>query len=90
MTDDYKDIYAEGLQVGMDLYKRQLEAVDMQLGFPDGSGRGRVEMIADLQTENQRLKQALKDLGQEAHILSVRLCNVAVSADDLRRMVKGE
>ena len=44
---DYKDAYADGVQTGIDLYKRQLDAVDIVLGFPDGSGRARVEMIQD-------------------------------------------
>ncbi len=48
---------ADKLRRDLATLQRQLDAVDVAVGFPDGSGRGRIEMItARAEAEVKRLR----------------------------------
>jgi chromosome segregation ATPase len=43
--------------------------------------------VEELEREVARLKEAMKGIAQEAHLVSIRLANAAVSPDDLKTML---
>jgi hypothetical protein len=49
-----------------------------------------IRKLAELEREVARLKEAMKGIAQEAHLVSIRLANAAVSPDDLKTMLAKE
>lgn len=89
----------QDLRTERDTLARQLAKVDECLGFPDGNGSGRVELLANLSSSRDALREALKKLAlkwEEAGAFDrVRLGDKGVAiqatycdcADDLNQLL---